>query len=156
MYNIDYINFRISIPYGVDMTSKKGFGIVNSIIEKAKNDDDIVIFGTGEQLRDIIYIEDLVEIFVKAIEDVETIKNSTYNLGGREIISLVDIANTVISVFGKGRIVFKEWPKEYLAIETGDLYLDSTKIYDAVNYIPQFTLKDICEIILENEGEHKL
>lgn len=154
MYNINYIIFRISIPYGSDNSSKKVYGIVNSIIEKAKNDKDIVIFGSGEQLRDIIYIEDLVEIIARAIDNTENVKNDTYNLGGSEILSLVEIANSVIDIFGKGKIVFKKWPKEYLAIETGDLYLDSTKIYAAVNYTPQYKLVEICRKILKSGGEH--
>ncbi len=154
MYNIEYIIFRISIPYGFDLTTKANFGIVNNIIKKSINDEDIIIFGKGSQLRDIIYIEDLVEILIKTIENIEIMKNNIYNLGGKEIISLYNIANTIISIFGKGKIVYKEWPKEYLSIETGDLYLDSTKIYNAINYIPKYELKDICKKMLINENRY--
>jgi UDP-glucose 4-epimerase len=154
MYDINYVNFRISIPYGYDNVFRKGFGIVNSFIKNALEDEEIVLFGDGSQLRDIIYIGDLVEILVQTIENIEDVGNETYNLGGTEVLSLYEIASKVVNIIGSGKITFKPWPKEYSLIETGDLFLDSQKIYKKLNYIPQYTLEEVCiKLLLEKSKE---
>ncbi|EKN71337.1 NAD-dependent epimerase/dehydratase [Neobacillus bataviensis LMG 21833] len=154
MYDINYINFRISIPYGYDNVFRNGFGIVNSFIKKAFDNEEIKLFGDGSQLRDIIYIGDLVEILIRTIDNVEEVWNETYNLGGTEVLSLYEIASKVVKLIGSGKITFQPWPKEYSLIETGDLFLDSQKIYKKINYIPQFTLEEVCyKLLMEKSSE---
>lgn len=68
--------FRIQNPYGEGS---------NSVIQKFIDNDDITIYGDGEQTRDYIYIDDLIDWILKADR---LNKNTIYHVGTGEKVSL--------------------------------------------------------------------
>lgn len=80
---VPYIIFRFSNAYGPRQKSSKESGVV-AIFDKAMRENvSINIYGDGEQIRDFIYVEDIANICVKAIEsDIENeVINFSTNAG---------------------------------------------------------------------------
>ena len=46
------------------------------------NQEPITIYGDGKQVRDILFITDLLDAFDKAVENIDRTKGQTYNIGG--------------------------------------------------------------------------
>ena len=139
-YNIPFIVFRISIPFGFTNVLHNGYGIVNHFIRQSVSDESIKIFGKGDQKRDIIYISDLNEVFCRSMNEFDIMKNNVFNCGGLNIYSLSDIAYTVVDRFKSGSVQHVEWPDEYKKVETGDINLNSDKLYSQLGFTPQFDL----------------
>jgi len=141
LYNIPYLVLRISIPFGFTNVLHNGYGIVNHFIQQSLHGRSIELFGKGDQRRDIIYIQDLKSIFGTCIEQFERIKNQVFNCGGTTIYSLADIAYQVVESLQAGAVVHVDWPEEYKRVETGDISLNSEKLYSALNFRPYFDLQ---------------
>lgn len=61
LHDLPYVIFRLSNPYGpFPWQMGKAYGILNQFILKAHRGEPLTIFGDGEQLRDYIYIDDVV------------------------------------------------------------------------------------------------
>lgn len=70
---------RPSNAYGPGQTIRSGFGLVRTMLECVRNDIPLEIWGDGENIRDFIYIEDIVEACMRLI--VLPQDSGTYNLG---------------------------------------------------------------------------
>ena len=128
--------FRTSNVYGPHPLSKfSGYNIINHFIDTAKNNGILTIYGDGEQLRDYIFIDDLTEAFMLAAD--KNTSGEIYNLGFGEGISLKDMAKKIIDKVGRGRLVFKDWPGDYLEVETGSYVSDIKKINNELGFLPK-------------------
>lgn len=66
LYGLDYCILRISNAYGERQAVNSAQGIIPMIIDKALHHQDIHIWGDGTIIRDYIYIDDIVEAFLRA------------------------------------------------------------------------------------------
>lgn len=119
MAGIPYLVFRISNPYGPLQPDNRSYGILNIFIQRALAGQPIRLFGEGDQCRDFIFIDDLVDIMLRSILTPAS-HNAIYNLSGPAGISLLEAAQAVAACVEGSSIVFEPWPDEYLKVETGD------------------------------------
>lgn len=70
---------RPSNAYGPGQSLKSGFGLVRTLLEHARRGTVLEIWGDGENVRDYIYIDDVVEATVRLIRHPECA--GVYNLG---------------------------------------------------------------------------
>ena len=77
----------------------------------------------GAQLRDPIYLDDVVAAFLLAAQTPECMGN-VYNVGGAEPISMLELAELMIEVNGGGRFVVKPFPAIRALIDIGSYYTD--------------------------------
>ncbi|MDO8459326.1 MAG: NAD-dependent epimerase/dehydratase family protein [Burkholderiaceae bacterium] len=70
---------RPSNAYGPGQYLRDGFGLIRTMLERVRMGTPIEIWGDGENVRDYIYIEDVVEATLRLIQ--LPIDNGTYNLG---------------------------------------------------------------------------
>jgi len=128
LYDLDTVVFRISNPFGPRQQVKHShYSIVGWFIKLAMENKTIDIFGNGSQLRDYIFIEDLVSAFLYAACDAKT-SGEVFNIGSGKGTKFIDMAKTIVNVIGKGRVKHIPWPKGYEKNETGDYVADITKI----------------------------
>ena len=95
LYGLDTTILRFGIPYG---PRARPAAVVPSFVRRALGGEPLSIAGTGEQTRRFVYVEDLAEGVVRALAPVAA--NRTYNLVGREDVSVRQIADTVRSLVG--------------------------------------------------------
>jgi CDP-paratose 2-epimerase len=63
----------------------------------------LVIYGDGKQVRDVLYIEDLVEAYRLAIERIDQVSGKIYNLGGgpENVLSLLELIAMLEGLTGR-------------------------------------------------------
>ncbi len=122
---VPYLIFRISNPYGPYYAPKnKGYGILNYFMQLALSGEPIRIFGDGSQIRDFIFVADLIDTLLCAIA-TPACYNQTFNLGGQNPISLRAAAEAIARAAGGTPVICERWPQDYQSVETGD-YVSST------------------------------
>lgn len=151
VYGLKATCLRISLPYGaLQSRPDRAFGLVGTFVELAKRDQDIPLYGGGGQLRDYLYVEDLMELILSCATRPEAI-GRIYNAGYPEGKSIRSMAETVISVVGAGSIVHVPWPEAEGSIETGDYVGDMSRAIEELNWRPQFNLERGLATMLQEE-----
>ena len=89
---------RIFNTYGPGMTPLDGRVVSNFIIQALRN-QDITIYGSGEQTRSFCYVDDLVEGLVRLMETPDEITGPV-NLGNPAEFTILELAKTVIALTG--------------------------------------------------------
>ncbi len=128
--------FRTSNVYGQHHSSKfLGYNLINYFIDISKNNGVLKIFGQGKQVRDYLFIDDLIEAFLLAMSPKSD--NQIYNLGYGEGIMLIDMAKLITKTIGCGRIAKVEWPEDWKSIETGSYVTNLSKIKKELGFSPK-------------------
>lgn len=142
IHGIRSICFRIANPYGPRGQMKHSkYTIINWFIRQAMDDQIITVFGDGDQIRDYIYISDLVEALVRA-GAAEHIEHEIYNVGSGIGTPFVDMVHRIVEIVGSGRVEHVEWPSNYVNVETGDYVTDISKIRGHLDWEPHVPLEE--------------
>ena len=80
-------------------------GIIYSFMSNIKNDGKVFIHGDGKQERDFMYVDDFVDVIIKAIK---TKKNGIFNLGNLRKYTILEIFELFKKIMGKK--ISKAWP----------------------------------------------
>ncbi len=128
-------------------------GFIGWFIRLAVEGKEIQIYGDGSQLRDFVYVDDVVEAFLAA-GATDAVNGDVFNVGGMEPISHRDLVELLIEAAGSGSVRYVEWPAEKKAIDIGSFYSDSTKFRNAVGWRPQVPLRDGLRRTIEYYREH--
>ena len=146
--NLSVVNLRYSIVYG----EREWYRRVMPIFSKRyiKN-EDLIIFGKGEQKRDFIYIMDLVKAHNLCLFNSKA-NGNIYNIGSGESISIFELAKTFLTLRGmySGKIVFEDVNqgefskliegKKRNSSELDLMHLDISKIKADLGWTPTTTL----------------
>jgi CDP-paratose 2-epimerase len=100
--------FRMSCIYGPHQYGTEDQGWVAHFMLNALNNRTLNIYGDGKQVRDILFVEDLVEAFVLAQQNISTISGQPFNIGGgpENAVSLINVLE-MISKIGRTEIDVK-------------------------------------------------
>jgi UDP-glucose 4-epimerase len=142
MHGIETVVFRIANPYGPRQQMKHArYGIVNYFIKLAMTGQPIQIFGDGLQIRDYVYVDDIVRAFLLAGVEPGAV-GEVFNIGSGVPISFRQMAETVVDVVGDGQILYVSWPDDYERIETGDYVSDLSKANRILGWQPRVSLRE--------------
>jgi UDP-glucose 4-epimerase len=100
LYDVPCTILRFGIPYG---PRARPAAVIPVFVSKALRGEPLTIAGDGMQTRRFVYVEDLAEGVVAAIERGE--KNRVYNLAGDEAVTIRELADVVSEVVGDVEIV---------------------------------------------------
>ena len=95
----------------------------------------------GGQLRDFTFVDDAVEAFLLAAAREEA-DGQVFNLGGCEVVSLRDLAATLVAVNGGGMPEVREFPADRKRIDIGDYYADDRRIRSELGWEPRTRLEE--------------
>lgn len=82
IYKIPTVVFRQSCIYGPHQFGIEDQGWLAWFIIAITLGKDITIYGDGKQIRDILYVDDLVRLFEIAVENKQKVSGKIYNVGG--------------------------------------------------------------------------
>lgn len=139
-FDLKAMVFRMSCIYGPHQFGTEDQGWVAHFLINAIKDKPIQIFGDGKQVRDILFVEDLVRAFQLAWDNVENISGEAFNIGGgaNNSISLLELINLIEIKKGDQKIDL-----EFGDFRTGDqvYYVsDSRKYKKAVGWSPSVSI----------------
>ncbi len=146
---------RITNPYGERQQIKHSkYSLPGWFTRLAMENQTIKIFGDGRQLRDYIYISDLVDAML-AVMPLSVSDGEVFNCGSGRTVHFKDMVETVIKVVGQGKIEYVPWPSEYSAVETGDSELDISKLKNATGWEPRVGLEEGIRRTFDYYSRHK-
>jgi UDP-glucose 4-epimerase len=108
------------------------FGFANYFIGLGLKGKSIPVFGDGAQLRNITYVEDVVEALVRAAESNDS-DGEVFFAVGEDQLSVAQIAAEIVAVIG-GKVNFIDWPMDRKVIELGDAVISNDKISRMLNW----------------------
>jgi CDP-paratose 2-epimerase len=81
-YNIPTVVFRQSCIYGPHQYGIEDQGWLAWFAICAQFQKPITIFGDGNQVRDVLYVDDLVDLYNRSIENIDEVSGQAFNVGG--------------------------------------------------------------------------
>ncbi|HEX7181558.1 MAG TPA: SDR family NAD(P)-dependent oxidoreductase [Thermoanaerobaculia bacterium] len=136
-YVIDYARsyglrtavFRMSCIYGPHQFGNEDQGWVAHFVIRALEGRPITLYGDGMQVRDILYVEDLVRAFLLAEKNIGEIAGQAFNMGGGpgNTVSLLELIDLIGQLHGRRPQVF------YESWRTGDqrYYVSDSRRFEA-------------------------
>ena len=118
-------------------------------------EEPVVIYGDGRQVRDVLCVDDLLRAFEAARQNIETTRTEVYNVGGgpQNSVSLLELMDEITLLTGR--------PMECVLNErrVGDqlVYIpDNAKIYRDTGWKPEIGVKKTLRLLQsfweENHG----
>lgn len=155
VYGIRACSLRLTNTYGPRQLirhSRQGF--IGWFVRQALLGEEIQIYGDGRQKRDFDYVDDVVDAFLRA-GATEAADGEVFNLGGAAPVSLLELAELLREVAGRGSHRLVPFPAERQRIDIGDFYADASKIKRVLGWIPRVELREGLERTLAFYREHK-
>jgi CDP-paratose 2-epimerase len=142
-YGLDTVVFRMSCIYGPHQHGNEDQGWVAHFLLRARNDEPLTIYGDGAQVRDILYVDDLVDAMEVAISLAREpgFRGQAFNIGGgpQNTVSLLELLELIAELEGGAPIV------ERAEERTGDqrYYVsDTTRFGELTGWRPQVSVPD--------------
>ncbi len=112
IYGVKTAVFRMSCIYGPHQFGTEDQGWVAHFLISALQGQPITLYGDGKQVRDILFVDDLIDAMQLAVGRIDDISGSAFNIGGGpanavSLIGLIDIMNAYID--GTVETTFDEW-----------------------------------------------
>lgn len=110
VYKMKTVVFRMSCTYGIRQFGFEDQGWVAWFVIATLLDKPITIYGNGKQVRDMLYVDDLVDAFDKFINS--GLERGLFNIGGgkNNTISLLEFLEELKSLTGKKpKVNFADW-----------------------------------------------
>lgn len=122
--------------------------VLPRFIEAAKRNDDLVVYGTGEQIRSFCHVDDAIE----ALVNVARFPGELFNIGNDAPISIRALARRVIELSGSSSGITYVPYEQAFSKHHGDIDVrvpDITKLKQMTNYSPKYNLDDIIKDMLQ-------
>lgn len=127
---------RIFNTYGPGMEKDDG-RVITEFIKAVSEDKPLPIFGDGTQTRSFCYVDDLIDGIILAMEKGE--KSEVYNLGNPGEFTILELADLVIKLTGKGTKEIKEELPEDDPLKRKP---DITKAKEKLGWEPKIKLEE--------------
>jgi UDP-glucuronate decarboxylase len=128
---------RIFNTYGPNMHPNDGRVVSNFIVQCLRN-EDITIYGDGNQSRSFQYVDDLIEGMIKMMATPDNFIGPV-NIGNPNEFTILELAQTVISLTNsRSKLIFKRLPTDDPQQRRPDITLAKEKL----NWTPKIELKE--------------
>mgnify|MGYP000108938016 CR=1 FL=1 len=142
IYGLPTVVFRQSCIYGPRQMGVEDQGWVAWFVIAAVTGQPITIYGDGKQVRDLLYIDDLLDLYDRAVERIDMTAGEVYNVGGGPANTL-----SVWAEFGPllERLVGRPIPVSYDDWRPGDqrVYIsDIRKAQRELGWVPRIGVEE--------------
>lgn len=154
-FDLPAVVFRMSCIYGPQQCGNEDQGWVAHFLLRALQNRDITLFGDGRQVRDALFVEDLVDALLLAHNRIVSLSGEAFNLGGgpQNTTSLLELVSLIGELRGESPdLRFDAW-------RAGDqrYYVSDTRRFQAATgWMPRVSVREGVEILhawlLENSA----
>lgn len=128
-FGMPNVVFRMSCIYGPHQFGNEDQGWVAHFLLRAIDGRPITLYGDGGQVRDVLFVEDLVRAFLLAEKNAGTLAGRAFNMGGGpgHTVSLLELLSLIEELHGRRpQVFFEDW-------RTGDqrYYVSDTRRFQA-------------------------
>ena len=136
VHGLQHLIVRPSNPYGANSFSRQSQGVIDVFLEKILAGQPLSIWGNVDTVRDYIFIDDLIEAFIRLTE-VDDAASRIVNLGSGHGASLFDVVQSI------GRVTQRqpEWsvdPEKYAGVSS--CVLDISRLKELTGWKPNYAL----------------
>lgn len=140
-YQMPVVAVRLPNVFGPKASiHSSDFTFVNYFIGLALGGKEITVYGDGQQLRNVLFVDDCVDALIKAAASDQA-KGEVIFAVGDEHFSVAQIAEEITNVMGKGKVKFISWPDERKVTEIGDAVITNAKAKKLLGWAPKETFK---------------
>ena len=134
--NRPVVTLRLFTPYGYYEEPPR---LVPSVILSCLNGENPKLSSPGS-MRDFIFIEDVVDAYIKAAENVRKVSGEILNIGSGKQCSVGEVVNTILQYSGNS--VIPQWDSfSDNRIESKMLEADILKAERMLNWRPNYSLQ---------------
>ncbi len=144
-YGLDYRIMRISNPYGMGQDTKKMQGLIPIFVRKLINNEPITVFGDGMNMRDYIFLPDLIEGIVSVLKYAG--KQRTFNLGFGKYYSIYEVIELIEKVGQKNFVSIYTTASRFCDVHQS--YVDMKQCQSELNWSPGTELVEGIKLIFE-------
>lgn len=136
-HNVPLAILRPSNFYGPDQPLRPGFGIVRTLLEKAKRGEPFEIRGDGSAVRDYLYIDDAVEACRRLIKT--PLATGPYNAGSGSGVSITTLVKLCSEITGH---IIPVIHQPALSTDVRTIVLDSSRLMAETGWRPSWPLQE--------------
>ena len=141
IYGVPTVSLRLTNTFGPRHQMKHSKqGVLNWFLRLLLDGKKVELYGDGTQIRDVNYVDDVVNALILAAENKKAI-GKAYNLGGQPV-TLKQFVEESIKILDDGSYLLKQFPQERKAIEIGNYVADIGKIKTDLNWEPKIKLEE--------------
>jgi CDP-paratose 2-epimerase len=102
-FGLPAVVFRMSCIYGLHQMGTEDQGWVAHFLIRAIASKPLVLYGDGMQVRDILFVDDLVDAFLLAQANIHTLSGEAFNIGGGlgNTLSLLELLDIIGAIHGE-------------------------------------------------------
>ncbi len=102
MYGLPSVVFRMSCVYGRRQLGTEDQGWVAHFALQMLRDGSLTVYGDGRQVRDILYIDDLLDAMLAAMDNIQETTGKAFNIGGgpNNAVSLLEVIGQLAELSG--------------------------------------------------------
>ena len=142
MFDLNTVVFRHSSMFGGRQFSTIDQGWIGWFCQKAmetksgRANEPFTISGNGKQVRDVLYAEDMVNLYLEVVKKIDKTNGRVFNIGGGirnslSLLELFDILETEMDI----KLTYKKIPAR--ESDQKVFVADITKIYQSIGWKPK-------------------
>lgn len=139
-HGLSSIIVRLPPVYGPGITGKETRSVVEMFIKKALRNEPFRVNGFGEDLKDFIYIDDVVDALVAIM--ASSVRDGVFHVGSGTGVKFADVARMVIDECKMGSYELVPFPPELEKFEVGSFYFDIKKIKKELKWHPRVDIRE--------------
>jgi nucleoside-diphosphate-sugar epimerase len=135
---------RLTNTYGPKMNvGKGGQSFLGAWLDRLSGGEEVLVFGDGCQMRDIAFIDDVVDAFLSVASEPAVAGGQVFNVGGKETCSLKQIAGVLLELWPtRAAMRHAPFPEGQELIEIGNYRADLQKMTTHFGWRPQVGLRE--------------
>ncbi len=153
IYGLQTLVFRNSCIYGPPQMGNEDQGWLAHFIISACLNKPITIYGDGKQVRDVLFIDDLINVYTAATDKINTVSGQIFNMGGgpKNTVSLLELIAIIEEKLNyEVNIKFENWRPGDQRVYISNIDLIKSKL----NWEPKVSVSEgtnkLTEWVLDN------
>jgi len=145
-FGLPAVVFRMSCIYGRHQMGTEDQGWVAHFLIRASKNKPLVLYGDGMQVRDVLFVDDLVDAFLLAHANIHTLCGEAFNIGGGlgNTLSLLELLEIIETINGKK----PNWRTEPWRCADQRYYVsDTRKFKSATGWAPKINARQGVELL---------
>lgn len=144
VFGLSTVCLRFFNVYGPRQAFSAYSNVITQFLNRIQKNQDLTIFGDGDQTRDFIHAQDIVEASLQALR-TDRIGGEVFNIGTGKATTITQLAELLLKVTGKTRLKVKhsEPRKGDIKYSTADISRARSKLHYSPTIALEAGLKEL-------------
>lgn len=144
---LDGCALRLANVYGPGPRGAADRGILNLMIRRAMRGEDLTLWGDGSFVRDYVFVDDVVDAFVAALQHGPATNGGHFVIGSGQGHTIAEAFGNVAAIaaqrgYPRSRVVQVPFPEHASPIERRHFVADTSAFRAATGWQPYVSLSD--------------